>query len=213
MKELIKIQTELQAKKNQRNNFGKYNYRSCEDILEALKPHLKANKCFVNLNDDIIEVAGRVFVKSTVSITNEKGDRVDTTALAELPTQQSGMSLSQITGSASSYARKYALNGLFAIDDAVHEAVQEVDSTNKQETKQTSRPKVKPAPQKTTPKQELTQDTIEGIEKVTREKLKGIPLNDEWVKWLQNIMPKFKEASNVKQAKDIQQFIYDHLQI
>ena len=117
MKELIEIQAKLKAPKNQRNNFGKYNYRSAEDILEALKPLLSEYKCFVTLSDDLREVGDRVYIKATATITNAEGLSVNTIAYAKEPLTQKGMSETQITGSASSYARKYALNGLFAIDD------------------------------------------------------------------------------------------------
>jgi len=117
MKELIYIQSELKAPKNQFNKFGNYKYRSCEDILEALKPVLKANKCFVTISDDISQVGERYYIKATATITNSEGQSLSTTALARESLNKKGMDDSQITGSASSYARKYALNGLFAIDD------------------------------------------------------------------------------------------------
>lgn len=124
MKELINIQSELKAPKNQRNNFGKYNYRSCEDILEAVKPLLKEQECALTISDDIIIVGDRIYVKATVTI--RKGEsQVSTSAMAREPLSQKGMSECQITGSASSYARKYALNGLFAIDDT-----KDADATN-----------------------------------------------------------------------------------
>ena len=123
---LSKIQTELVAPKNQRNNFGKYNYRSCEDILEGLKPLLLKYECSVVLTDDIIMVGDRIYVKATASLYGKvkslAGECIDrlaeSTAFAREPKEQKGMNEAQITGSASSYARKYALNGLFAIDDS-----------------------------------------------------------------------------------------------
>ncbi len=121
---LVKIQSELKAPKNQRNAFGKYNYRSCEDILEAVKPLANAEGCVVTVSDDVVMVGDRVYVKATAMITD--GDHeIMTTALAREPEQQKGMNEAQITGSASSYARKYALNGLFAIDDT-----KDADATN-----------------------------------------------------------------------------------
>ena len=111
---LAKIQQELKAAKSQRNDFGKYNYRSCEDILEAVKPLL--GECIVTITDDIQEIAGRVYVKATVSFA--LGDVVITvSAFAREALNKKGMDEAQITGAASSYARKYALNGLFLIDD------------------------------------------------------------------------------------------------
>lgn len=117
MKELIKIQSELKAPKNQFNNFGKYKYRSAEDILEAVKPLLAKNNCIMTMSDSIQEVAGRFYVQATATITNEKGDTVKVQAYAREADSKSGMDASQITGACSSYARKYALNGLFLIDD------------------------------------------------------------------------------------------------
>lgn len=125
MKELIAIQSELKAPKNQRNTFGKYNYRSAEDILEALKPMLKENGCILTISDEMVNLGNRFYVKSTVTLTNSEKETVSTTALAREEEIQKGMNSAQITGSASSYARKYALNGLFCIDDT-----KDPDSTN-----------------------------------------------------------------------------------
>jgi len=124
IKKLVKIQKELKAPKNQRNAFGKYNYRSCEDILEAVKPLANSEDCVVTVSDEVVMVGERVYVKATAMIT-DGGNEIKTTALAREPEQQKGMNEAQITGSASSYARKYALNGLFAIDDT-----KDADATN-----------------------------------------------------------------------------------
>ena len=116
MKKLIKIQSELKAPKNQLNDFGKYNYRSAEDILEALKPLLLKYECLLIVTDEIIEKNGNTFVKSTAKF--QDGDFVTSAdGYARHADQKKKMDDSQITGSASSYARKYALNGLFLIDD------------------------------------------------------------------------------------------------
>lgn len=139
MKELVKIQTELKANKDLFNLFGKYGYRSTETILEALKPHLKELGCVVLLSDNIVEVGQpftlhtesnkngqsskldyngtRVYVEATATIINSTGDKLSVKAYAREDIEKAGMDASQITGSASSYARKYALCGLFAIDD------------------------------------------------------------------------------------------------
>ena len=117
MKELIEIQRELKAPKSQKNTFGKYNYRSCEDILEAVKPLVHKKNCIVILSDEVNVVSERVYVVATAKIINEEGIVLKSTAFAREPLIQKGMNEAQITGSASSYARKYALNGLFAIDD------------------------------------------------------------------------------------------------
>jgi len=120
MKELLEIQSELKAPKSQYNKFGNYKYRNQEDILESVKPLLKKHNCFLTLTDDIIEVGGRVYVKATATIKkagSDGGQEVKNSAFAREPGIQKGMNEAQITGSASSYARKYALNGLFCIDD------------------------------------------------------------------------------------------------
>ena len=116
MQELIKIQSELKAPKNQRNNFGKYNYRSCEDILEALKPLLKQNECTLVINDEVKQVGDLIFIAATATI-SKKEFRASSKAQAGINPNRKGMDISQSFGSSSSYARKYALNGLFLIDD------------------------------------------------------------------------------------------------
>ena len=123
---LLNVQSELKAPKSQYNSFGKYKYRSCEDILEALKPILNKNKATVIISDDILFVEGRHYIKATVKfIDTENGEIVENSALAREDEVKKGMDSSQITGSVSSYARKYALNGMFAIDDT-----KDSDSTN-----------------------------------------------------------------------------------
>jgi hypothetical protein len=119
---LATIQQKLKAPKGQVNKFGGYKYRSCEDILEAVKPLL--GDLVLTISDDIVEVGGRVYVKATVSINSGSGS-VSTTAFARESDTKKGMDESQITGAASSYARKYALNGLFCIDDT-----KDADATN-----------------------------------------------------------------------------------
>ena len=115
---LIAIQSELKAPKSQYNNFGKYAYRNCEDILEALKPILKEHKSTIYISDEIVTVLERFYVKATVTfIDAETGEKIINTAYAREEEDKKGMDGSQVTGSSSSYARKYALNGMFAIDD------------------------------------------------------------------------------------------------
>lgn len=117
MKALSKIQKELKASKGQYNSFGKYRYRSCEDILESVKPLL--GSCSLTLTDEIILIGERFYVKATATIVDtEATDSISVSAFAREPLNKKGMDESQITGTASSYARKYALNGLFCIDDA-----------------------------------------------------------------------------------------------
>ena len=115
---LLAVQQALKAPKDQFNGFGKYSYRSCEGVLEALKPHLQANKMTVILSDTIKEIGGRVYVEATATATDvETGEGISVTAYAREEEVKKGMDASQVTGASSSYARKYALNGLFAIDD------------------------------------------------------------------------------------------------
>lgn len=117
MKELISIQTNLKAPKNQWNDFGKYKYRNAESILEAVKPLLQQTECTLVISDEIIAVNDRIYVKATAIIKNKEGESEQATGFAREPLQKKGQDESQVTGAASSYARKYALNGLFAIDD------------------------------------------------------------------------------------------------
>lgn len=118
---LLAIQTELKAPKNQRNTFGGYNYRSCEDILEALKPLLKKHDCMLRISDEVEKIGERYYIKATAYLTDsgesDPGRTIANTAYAREEETQKGKDGSQITGTASSYARKYALNGLFLIDD------------------------------------------------------------------------------------------------
>lgn len=116
MDALRKIQQELKAPKGQFNKFGGYHYRSAEDILEAVKPLLAKHKAELILSDEIVEVGGRIYVKATALLSDGE-QQAKTFAFAREPEEKKGMDASQITGTASSYARKYALNGLFLIDD------------------------------------------------------------------------------------------------
>ena len=115
---LMRIQTEIKAPKNLWNDYGKYKYRNAEGICEAVKPYLAKEKCTLVLADDIISVADRIYVKATAILTDiETGETVSASATARESLAKKGMDESQITGTASSYARKYALNGLFLLDD------------------------------------------------------------------------------------------------
>ena len=141
MHRLITIQQELKAPKNQKNNFGGYNYRSCEDILEAVKPLLKKQNLSLIIQDEVISIDGgyqitekdktiitsnRVYIKATATLYDDTGKQIaSTSALAREEEVKRGMDASQLTGATSSYARKYALNGLFAIDDT-----KDADATN-----------------------------------------------------------------------------------
>ena len=115
---LMTVQTKLRAPKSNYNSFGKYSYRSCEDILEALKPLLAEVGAIVNISDEVKLIGDRFYVEATAMFLDcETGDSVVSRALAQEGDIPKGMSAAQSTGSVSSYARKYALNGLFAIDD------------------------------------------------------------------------------------------------
>ena len=123
---LVEVQNKLKAPKNQFNKFGNYAYRNCEDILEALKPILSEVKAVVNISDEVVLVGERYYIKATVKfIDAETGEIVEASAMAREEENKKGMDSSQLTGSTSSYARKYALNGLFAIDDT-----KDSDTTN-----------------------------------------------------------------------------------
>jgi hypothetical protein len=138
MKELIAIQSELKAPKNQYNAFGKYKYRSCEDILEALKPLLLKYECTLTIEDEVKEVGGIVFIESTAAIQKDMEGRA-VTAQAGIDINRKGMDVAQSFGASSSYSRKYALNGLFLIDDT-----KDPDATNDHAPKAQVPTKVKP---------------------------------------------------------------------
>lgn len=122
---LTKIQSELKAPKNQINSFGKYKYRSAEDIVEAAKPILSKYEAALLISDEVVQVADRVYVKATATLILDENNIVSVHGWAREEEVKKGMDAAQITGSASSYARKYALNGLFAIDDT-----KDSDATN-----------------------------------------------------------------------------------
>lgn len=154
MKELIEIQSELKAPKSQFNKFGGYKYRKAEDILEAVKPLLAKQKCTLIITDDVVLIGNRIYVKATATIKNEKGECETTNGWAREEETKKGMDGSQITGASSSYARKYALNGLFAIDDNAdsdttndgqHQEAQQQTQTQQTTTQQTASPQYHPS--------------------------------------------------------------------
>lgn len=145
MKELRFIQEHLKAPKGHKTQY--YNYRSAEDILEAVKPILKDVECVLTLSDDIVMVGNRIYVKATARLVNLAGEIVETTAFAREEESNKNMSVAQLTGSSSSYARKYALNGLFCID----ETDQDPDTTTARERDEAAKktataPKSTPTP-------------------------------------------------------------------
>ena len=165
MKELIAIQSELKAPKSQFNKFGGYKYRKAEDILEAVKPLLAKQKCTLTITDDIVMVGNRIYVKATATIKNEKGECETTNGWAREEETKKGMDGSQITGASSSYARKYALNGLFAIDDNA-----DSDTTNdgQQQTAQQQAQTQQPVAKQTASPQYHPNDLNEGLGYLSR---------------------------------------------
>ena len=141
VKKLIVIQQTLNAPKDKRNSFGGYNYRSLEGILESIKPLLADQACAVFISDEVVEKGGRTFLNTTLTFTDGE-DEIKVTATAEHEATKKGMDASQISGSASSYARKYAMNALFAIDDC-----KDAD-TNEYQQSATKAPKTPKAPKK-----------------------------------------------------------------
>lgn len=148
---LMEIQNKLKAPKNQYNSFGKYKYRSCEDILEGVKPLLKETGCTLILSDEVIAVADRIYIKATATLTDaETNESVSNSAMARESLDKKGMDDSQITGTASSYARKYALNGMFCIDDTKDADTDEYTASNNRQNS-----KSKPTPLTTKSKEAL----------------------------------------------------------
>lgn len=205
MKELITIQSELKVPKSQFNKFGGYKYRKAEDILEAAKPLLAKQKCTLTITDDVVLIGNRIYVKATATIKNEKGECETTTGWAREEETKKGMDGSQITGASSSYARKYALNGLFAIDDnadsdttntgqqdnILHQAAQQTAQTQQQSqaTAQSAQPKYHP------------DNLAEALEMVKR------CVNRDNIKWVMctymplNSNPQFMQALSAKRKE------------
>lgn len=153
-KKLINIQQKLKAPKGQYNNFGKYAYRSCEDILEALKPILAEEQCALILKDDIILIGERYYIRAKALLYDENGEIIaENSAYAREEAEKKGMDGSQITGASSSYARKYALNGLFGIDDN-----KDSDATN--ETPKETKKETKAKPKEEKPKMIASEDCL-----------------------------------------------------
>ena len=146
---LVNIQEKLKAPKNQYNSYGKYSYRNCEDILEALKPLLKANKCTLVLEDNVVLIGERYYIKSTAFFTDlETGHFITCSAYAREEENKKGMDGSQVTGASSSYARKYCLNGLLLIDDTKDsDFTNTSDKPSKVQQINEKRPPAPPAPE------------------------------------------------------------------
>ncbi len=150
LKSLIDIQQRLNVPKNNYNKFGNFKYRSLEDIQAALKPLLAEHNCGIRFDDTVAEHCGRTFLKTTLTFFNDKGETLSTTSEAEHAIEKSGMDSAQISGAASSYARKYAMNALFLIDDSP-EIDSDQYSQGKTTTRRTSTSTTKSAPRQTPP--------------------------------------------------------------
>jgi len=141
---LLRVQVELKAPKGQYNSFGKYKYRSCEDILTAVKPLLDKVGATITLSDDIFLIGDRFYVKATATFHDvEKGSTITNSALAREDENKKGMDSSQVTGATSSYARKYALNGLFLLDDVKDADTDEYVEQTKEQKNEQPKPKTK----------------------------------------------------------------------
>lgn len=205
MKRLIAIQQKLKAPKGQYNSFGKYNYRNCEDILEAVKPLLSESGLALILNDDVISIDGRFYIKAVANLYDEDGKIIATTsAIAREEETKKGMDGSQVTGASSSYARKYALNGLFAIDDT-----KDSDSTNNGKEPTNKKPSAKTEPvekEQETQTDELAElDIYEGLKTMAdtkrafayfQEQLPNVSDKTKFRKEYQQIYNKLKAKEN-----------------
>jgi hypothetical protein len=182
---LVKVQSELKAPKNMYNSFGKYSYRNQEGILEAVKPLLSSNGLCMTVSDDIVEIGGRVYVKAIVKVFDEESEEI-VEAFAREEESKKGMDSAQLTGSTSSYARKYALNGMFLIDDT-----QDSDATNTH-GKEIAAPTAKKAPVEKTAvtdidkvisalenNREKTIEQLSSFKFLTKEQLKKLKLTEE----------------------------------
>lgn len=181
---MSEIQSSLKAPKGQTNKFGGYKYRSCEDILEAVKPHLNKHGLILTISDEIVDVGGRVYVKATAIVHNTDGRAVQTCGFAREEEIKKGMDSSQITGSASSYARKYALNGLFCIDDT-----KDSDATNNHGID---------SPKTTTKFARVTAPPVSKEKQIA----KGKGLSDEEMEQLENYIRNSKNSLAAFQAVD-----------
>ena len=184
-KALIKVQSELKAPKGQYNNFGKYSYRSAEDILEAVKPLLAKNGLSMTISDAVIEVGGIPFINASVRVTDGV-DSVTVSAQAGIDPSRKGMDIAQSFGSSSSYARKYAMNGMFLIDDT-----KDADATNTHG---------KASSQSTKPKASPTSDAFQkSVDYIKASKTKKIAL--------EQVLAKYGEAFSDKQKEALGKFV------
>lgn len=172
MKELLIIRNRLVAPKNRKNTFGSYNYRSCEDILEAVKPLLSDHDCNLTLSDEVVVIGNANYIKATATIYNAEGQSVSVQGWAREEFSKKGMDAPQMTGTASSYARKYALNGLFCIDDTKDADTNEYRTENNARAKQAQQQK-QPQAAAQPSKKPLTLEQVKENE-------------EQFIKWLNN---------------------------
>lgn len=201
IKSLAKIQAELNAPKNLYNKFGNFNYRSAESILEALKPLLLKEKLQQTITDEIILIGDRYYVMATVTVTDGENEEV-VTAYAREPESKKGMDSSQITGATSSYARKYALNGMWLIDDGV-------DSDTVAGLGEEEKPKAKAKAKATPPKAKKEEKAEVGNEAFddALAAFLAITKKDEAINTYKNLLTNYKEETNTNLST-----IREHLQ-
>ena len=159
------IQSNLKAPKGQFNSFGKYHYRSCEDVLEGVKPHLKETKTCLVISDEIVTIGEHNYIKATATLYGADGGAVANSAFAKEPLEKKGMDPSQITGATSSYARKYALNGLFCIDDT-KDADTDAYTANTAKTKTQAKAPSTPVETKTMQEKRMREEYADTVKKM-----------------------------------------------
>ena len=204
MKTLHNIQCALVAPKNERNNFGNYAYRTCEGILAALKPLLEAENAVVTLNDEVVAIGERIYVKATATLTSDEGT-ASTSAYAREAQTKKGMDESQITGMASSYARKYALCGLFAIDGG--EDADAMDNRAQPPAKQAQKPDATP----TSPLEQQWLNDIAGLENAAMvndavAQINALQLPPDAVRRLKTILNRRAQALHLAYNKEAARF-------
>lgn len=193
---LLEVQVKLKAPKSQYNSFGKYSYRNCEDILEAVKPHLSAANAVILLSDTIELVGDRYYVKATATFIDceDPTQSVFVTASAREEENKKGMDASQVTGAASSYARKYALNGLLDIDDTKDSDTTNTGTYTTQNAKE-AKPNTKPQPVEK-PTEFISTEQAKEIIKLTK------------FKWGMNAEDMFKLVTGYDSTKHIPAFAF-----
>ena len=207
LEKLYRIQTELKVPKGQFNAFGKYKYRSCEDILEAVKPLLQATKCVLPISDEIKLIGDRYYIEATVTLIDcETGEKYSCSASAREELDKKGMDSSQVTGAASSYARKYALNGLLDIDD---EKGSDTTNTGKEEkqviTIDKPTTKASPTAKGEYPKTEQPQVSSKLVSEAQRKRLFAIAKSDT------ELIKSVVSSYGYESSKDIEVVQYDKI--